>query len=198
MTTGMNDQLEPLGEVGVTWRYDNITYNYLKTVLEIATGLSLGELSRAWLFAPLGMDSSRWVARSVVRPDGRATTGLESTARDLALFGAMVLRGGDDVAPSAYLASLGRPGSVENPAWGLCWWNNDQSHHRLPMTESEVRPGPVVPGAPGDTITARGAAENRLFVVPSLDLVVARTVKPTPGERPVPFDARFWELLTGS
>ena len=111
---------------------------------------------------------------------------------------AMVLRGGDDMAPSAYLASLGRPGSAENPAWGLCWWNNSQAYHRLPRTESEVRPGPVFPGAPADTMAARGAAENRLFVVPSLDLVVARTVEPTPGERPAPFDARFWELLTGA
>ena len=40
--------------------------------------------------------------------------------------------------------------------------------------------------------------ENRLFVVPSLDLVVARAAKPVErGERPVPFDRRFWELLAG-
>ena len=197
MTTGVDDELQLLGTVGVTWRYDNMSYNYLKTVLETVTDLSLAELSEAWLFGPLGMGSTRWVERSVLRPDGRAITGLLSTARDIARFGTMVRRGGDGLAPQSYVGSLGRPGSEENPAWGLCWWNNDQPHHRLPRAESEVRIGPVVPGAPADTITARGAAENRLYVVPSLDLVVARTFAPVRGERPTPFDAGFWEALVG-
>lgn len=93
--------------------------------------------------------------------------------------------------------SLARPGSEANPAWGLCWWNNDQPHHRLPRTESELQVGPVIPRAPADTIAARGAAENRLFVVPSLDLVIARTTAPVPGERPAPFDEPFWTRLLG-
>ena len=196
MTTGLDAELRPLGAVGVTWRYDNVSYNYLKTVLEVVTGLPLPELSRAWVFDPLGMGSTHWVERSVVRPDGKAITGLVSTARDLARFGTMVLRRGDGLVPPAYVASLGRPGSEDNPAWGLCWWNNDQAHHRLPRAEAEVRTGPVVPGAPADTITARGAAENRLFVVPSLDLVVARTFAPVAGERPDAFDAGFWAALS--
>ena len=105
--------------------------------------------------------------------------------------------GGGGVAPADYVRSLGKPGSEANPAWGLCWWNNDQPHHRLPRRESELQAGPVIPGAPADTIAARGAAENRLFLVPSLDLVVARTTVPVPGERPVPFDEPFWTRLLG-
>ncbi|MDJ0770116.1 MAG: serine hydrolase domain-containing protein [Ilumatobacter sp.] len=198
MTTGMDDELRPLGEVGVSWRYDNVAYNYLKTVLEIVTGTSLSEVTRAWLFEPLGMDSTSWVERPVLRPDGRPITGLLSTARDLARFGAMVLAGGNGVAPSAYLGSLGRPGSGENPAWGLCWWNNDQRHHRLPRAESKVQHGSVTPQAPADMIAARGAMENHLYVVPSLDLVVARTAKPVRrGRSPVSFDRSFWEVLAG-
>ena len=198
MTTGMDDALRPLGEVGVSWRYDNISYNYLKTVLEVVTGLSLSEVSRVWLFEPLAMGSTRWVERPVLRPDGKPITGLLSTARDLARFGAMVLAGGDGVAPAEFLDSLGRPGSEENPAWGLCWWNNNQTHHRLPRRESELQRGSVTPEAPADAIVARGAMENRLFVVPSLELVVARTAKPvTRGTRPVLFDRPFWEAIVG-
>ena len=197
MTTGLDDELRPLGEVGVTWRYDNISYNYLATLLEIVTGQTLADLSQSWLFGPLGMGSTQWVERAVFRPDGVAITGLESTARDLAGFGSMILAGSGGVAPPDYVRSLGTPGSEANPAWGLCWWNNDQPHHRLPRRESELQAGPVIPGAPADTIAARGAAENRLFVVPSLDLVVARTTVPVPGERPVPFDEPFWTRLLG-
>ena len=198
MTTGVDAQLRPLGEVGVSWRYDNVSYNYLKTVLEIATDRSLNDLTEEWLCEPLGMDSTSWVDRAVLRPDGKPITGLWSTAGDLARFGAMVLAGGEGVATAGHVASLGRPGSEENPSWGLCWWNNDQGHHRLPRRESEVQPGPVMPEAPADTIAARGAMENRLYVVPSLDLVVARTAVPVGrGQRPVPFDRPFWKALAG-
>ncbi len=199
MTTGMDDELRPLGEVGVTWRYNNIAYNYLKTVLEIVTGLSLSEMTRAWLTGPLDMGSTAWVERPVLRPDGRPITGLASTAADLARFGAMILHGGDGIAPNDYLRSVARPGSAENPSWGLCWWNNDQTHHRLPRREADIRPGPITPEAPPDTITARGALENYLFVVPSLDLVVARTARPLETrQRPDRFDGPFWRLLTGT
>ncbi|MEM9650681.1 MAG: serine hydrolase [Actinomycetota bacterium] len=197
MTTGMDDELRPLGEVGVTWRYNNIAYNYLKTVLESVTGRSMDEISKSWLFEPLGMTSSRWVDRQVMRPDGQPVTGLLSTAHDLARFGMMVLTGGGDVVPADHLRLLGRPGSVENPAWGLCWWNNDQAHHRLPRSPSEQRPGRITPEAPEDLIAARGAVENRLYLVPSLDLVVARTAKPVGRHaRPEPFDRPFWQTLT--
>ena len=198
MTTGVDDELRPLGEIGVSWRYDNISYNHLKTVLETVTGRSLTEISHEWLFEPLDMGSTGWVDRSVRLPDGRPISGLLSTARDLARFGAMVLVGGDGVAPPDYLRQLGRPGSHENPAWGLCWWNNDQTHHRFPRRESELRRGVVTPEAPTDMISARGAMENYLYVVPSLGLVVARTAKPVErGRRPVRFDRPFWQAMTG-
>ena len=45
-------------------------------------------------------------------------------------------------------------------------------------------------------IAARGAMENYLYVVPSLDLVVARTARPIKrGQGPTGFDRRFWEAL---
>lgn len=198
MTTGVDGDLRPLGEVGTTWRYDNVSYNYLKTLLEIVSGRSMSELTEEWLLAPLGMTSTSWVERRVTRPDGRAITGLLSTAADLARFGSLVLAGGEGIVPAEHFALIGRPGSEENPAWGLCWWNNDQPHHRLPGSESEVRDGPPVPGAPPDTLTARGAMENRLYVVPSLDLVVARTFRAVSrDQRPIRFDQRFWDLLSG-
>ena len=196
MTTGVDNMLRPLGEVGVSWRYDNVSYNYLKTVLEVVTDRTLSEVTADWLCDPLGMSSTRWVDRPVERPDGRPITGLLSTARDLARFGSFILAGGEGIAPRGYIEKLGNPGSSENPSWGRCWWNNDQVHHRLPRRESEVRRGPPVPDAPPDMIMARGAIENRLCVVPSLDLVVARTTAPVVlGERPTPFDQPFWQLL---
>jgi CubicO group peptidase (beta-lactamase class C family) len=202
MTTGMDDELGPLGTIDKTWRYNNTAYNYLKKILCLHTGQSLDELSREWLFEPLAMVDTRWVERSQQLPDGTPVTGLLSTARDLAQVGLMVLNGGKvnggDVIPGHFLQQLARPGSDENPAWGLCWWNNDQDKYRIPMSEEKSQSGPAIPGAPSDLIAARGAFENYLYVVPSEDLVVARTAKPPTEKQQHPsFESEFWSLMVG-
>jgi hypothetical protein len=84
------------------------------------------------------------------------------------------------------------------------------------MREEKLIQGVPNPQAPADMISARGAFENVLNIVPSMQLIVARTAKertrvaakvnetqgrPTQkGEakatKPAPFERTFWELLT--
>ena len=196
MTTGMDDALAPLGEIGKTWRYNNTAYNYLKKILERHTGLSLNELTRQWLLAPLHMNNTQWIDRDTLLPDGRPFSGLSSTAADLAKLGTLVLNSGrsfgEVLVPAHYIDTLSKPGSQENPAWGLCWWNNNQTHFKLPMREHKRVTGVPLSAAPPDLIAARGALENGLYVVPSLDLVVARTARPG---APIKFEQPFWDLL---
>ena len=116
-----------------------------------------------------------------------------STANDLAALGTVVMDAdGSSFVPAYYLERMVAPGSSENPAWGFCWWNNAQSHYKVPMREEKTRQGPVMPGAPADTIAARGALENGLYVIPSRKLVIARTSlrESKPG-----FEQRLFELL---
>lgn len=195
MTTGMDDRLGPLGRTNESWRYDNTSYNHLKRVLQRRSGLDLQQLSDEWLLGPLGMTDTRWVDRGRDLPDGTPITGLLSTAEDLAAFGAMVLDGGRGLVPEAHLATLARPGSAENPAWGRCWWNNSSPHHLLPRREEIQRRGPILPHGPDDLIAARGAAENFLHIVPSLDLVLARTSDRSPRAAPTNVESKLWELL---
>ncbi len=199
MTTGMDDGLKPKGIPGETWRYNNTAYNYLKKILTIQSAMGLEELTRLWLLEPLAMTETRWIEREVKLPDGTPVTGLLSTARDLSRLGMMVLNDGDGIIPKHYLELMSRPGSKENPAWGLCWWNNNSETFRVPMREDKVYTGPLVPTAPADLIAARGARGNYLFVVPSCDLVVARTTRPAtvePPGRTIPgFEREFWSLL---
>jgi hypothetical protein len=100
--------------------------------------------------------------------------------------------------PKYYIDQIAKPGSNENPAWGWCWWNNNQSSFRLPMREEKLIQGVPNPQAPADMISARGAFENILNVVPSMQLIVARTTKERTGmpTKPAPFERTFWELLT--
>jgi CubicO group peptidase (beta-lactamase class C family) len=216
MTTGMNDELAAQGVVGESWRYNNVAYNYLKRILEEQTGQSMQALSKQWLFESAAMNSTHWVERAQVLPDGRPLTGLMSTANDIVKLGELVLKHGDGLVPKYYIDQIAKPGSNENPAWGWCWWNNNQSSFRLPMREEKLIQGVPNPLAPADMISARGAFENVLNIVPSMQLIVARTAKERTGvpakvnetqgratqegeakaAKPAPFERTFWGLLT--
>ncbi len=182
MTTGMDDELNPLGTINETWRYNNTAYNYLKKILCVHTDLTLNQLSQAWLFDVLCMSKTNWVDRPARLPDGTPFTGLTSTAEDLAKLGMLVLNegqyDGSQLVAAHFLKQMVKPGSEQNPAWGYCWWNNHSSHYLIPMREEKVREGNLIPEAPNDLVAARGMLMNGLYVVPSLDLVVARTAMP--------------------
>lgn len=199
MTTGMDDELALNGEINKTWRYNNTAYQYLKDVLVLQSDLSLQSLSEQWLFEPLEMKHSQWIDREQLTPAGKPFTGLLSTAADLCKVGQLVLQNGchdgQTLVPDYFVESMVQPGSDENPAWGWCWWNNCSKHHRLAMREANPVDGPILPNAPPDLVAARGAYGNYLHVVPSMELVIARTALPKKEKPAVNFEQALWEVL---
>jgi len=199
MTTGMDDELAPLGEINKTWRYNNTAYQYLKEILTQQSDMTLQDLSAAWLFETLGMQETRWVDRPQRMPNGQAFTGLLSTAGDLAKIGELVLGQGkwvdQQVVPRHFIQKMSEPGSEENPAWGWGWWNNSATHYVQPMREKSVVQGKLIPEAPGDLVAARGAYGNFLYVVPSLALVIVRTCHRRTGKPRQEFEKQLWHLL---
>ncbi|MEM7080295.1 MAG: serine hydrolase domain-containing protein [Pseudomonadota bacterium] len=201
MTTGMTDELTPEGEPGRDWRYNNTAYNYLKRILCEMTDLDLQSLTMSWLGEKIGWRESRWLEREQVLPDGRPFTGLLMSGADMARLGLLVLgEGAWDgervVRDRAYWQAMFTPGSQANPAWGYYWWRNDQPHHIFPFIDRSFA-GPVVPEAPADMCMAMGAMDNRVYVLPSRQLVcVRRGAKALePGVRGS-FDRQLWALLS--
>jgi len=199
MTTGMDDELAPLGEINKTWRYNNTAYQYLKEILTQQSDMALQDLSDAWLFRHLGMQETRWVDQSRRMPNGKAFTGLQSTAGDLAKIGEFVLAegkwAGRQIVPGHFVRRMFEPGSEENPAWGWGWWNNSATHYVQPMREKNVVQGKLIPDAPRDLVLARGAYGNFLYVVPSQALVIVRTCYPQTGKPRQEFEKQLWALL---
>lgn len=199
MTTGMDDELALEGEINTTWRYNNTAYQYLKDVLTQQSDLTLQQLSEQWLFAPLGMSQSHWVDRDQKTPAGKPFTGLLSSAKELSKLGELVLGNGcyeqQTLVPDYFIEAMVQPGSEQNPAWGWCWWNNCSSHHLLAMREPNPVSGPIIPAAPADLVAARGAYGNYLHVVPSLDLVIARTARAAKQKPAINFEQAIWEAL---
>lgn len=158
---------------GEKWFYNTIAYAQLFKVIGIAADEDPHVLTRTWVTEPLGMSDTQWAERPWAKsvPDGAASIGLATTARDLARLGLMVLAGGkwkdQAVVDSELLAEALKPSQDLNSGYGYLWWLNGDTER------------PVIEPAPNDLVACFGVGQKKLYVVPSLDLVVTRL-----GDRP--------------
>jgi CubicO group peptidase (beta-lactamase class C family) len=166
-------------------------------VVEAVTGRDRNDVTREWLTDKVGMSHSSWTLRSWSDPAIGAA--FSTTARDLARMGLMLQAGGrwaDEIliADSAHLEEMLSPSQSLNPAYGYLWWLNGQDFSLATGARAARRGGPLVPSAPADLVAMQGALDRKLYIVPSLDLVVARLGDSgaADGES---FNDSFWESL---
>jgi CubicO group peptidase (beta-lactamase class C family) len=197
MTTGLTPALEHDAKPGSKWLYNTPAYHRLLRIVAAAAGLDRNEVTREWLTGPLGMRDSRWEPRPWA--SSAIATGFAASARDLARFGLLILAGGTwngetVVEDTAYLTEMLRPSQALNPSYGLLWWVNDQASSMSWAIPPVTTAGPLIPAAPPDLIAAQGARDRKLYVVPSLDLVVAR-LGDNGSLEGSSFNDAFWERL---
>ncbi len=197
MTSGLADDMTFEAAAGTRWRYNNAACGQTLLVLAAAEKQSISGLTRTWLTSRIGMGDSSWVA-PVEPPGGDERLQFWTTARDLARFGLLMLadgrwKGEDVIADRAYLRAALQPSQPLNPAYGYLWWRNGQAWFL--RGAGDRTEGPLIPAAPADLFSAHGAQEKKLYVVPSLDLVVTRLGK-VPGPAILPtFPNEFWKRL---
>ncbi len=194
MTSGLSPTLEYQAPVGRVWLYNTRAYSRLVDVLEAVTGIEIGQITKSWLTDPVGMDDTAWRQRPWVTPAMDANPiGLFTTARDLARFGELMLAGGVFQGRRVVSERLCRSGrrTIAEPQPGI---RPPVVVERLAVAHRSWRfPATrlLAPAAPGDMYAAQGALGRKVYVVPSLDLVVVRL-----GDSPDnDFNQRFWELL---
>ena len=207
MTSGLATDLSYQQAPGEKWMYNTNAYSQLVPVLEAATGLSVDASTSQWLTVPTGMTRSSWEPRPWVRPGADANrVGFRTTARDLARLGILVQSGGrwngeDLLGDSTFLTESLRPSQELNPSYGLLWWLNGGSRvlgrwvSRGAPSPTAVAEEPVlgmlIPTAPDDLVAAQGALGRKLYIVPSLNLIVTRL-----GDRPeTEFNAELWRRV---
>jgi CubicO group peptidase (beta-lactamase class C family) len=195
MTSGLRDDLTFEAAAGTRWRYNTPAYARTVAVIAAAAKKSPNDLTREWLTGRIGMNDSRWVSRGLGNSEVAANAlGFATTARDLARFGLLILTQGEwngetVIADRDYLRAALRPSQTLNPSYGYLWWLNGQP--AVARGAGELVKGPLIPTAPSDLVAALGAVDRKLYVVPSLDLVVTRL-----GNSAAPtFQNEFWRLL---
>jgi len=153
---------------GEEWNYNGGLTHVMAAVLERATKRPIEEYARAKLFAPLGIDTVEWVGDLAGMP--AAASGLRLRARDMAKFGSLFLHGGQwsgkQVIPARWVENSTRRHFAFRPrtgadstgqfGYGHFWWYNC---FPTPAGLIEVR-------------TAVGNGQQRIFVMPGLDMAV--------------------------
>ncbi len=148
---------------------------------------------------PLGLDSQRYLSDRAGNP--LLSAGWMLTAREWARMGRIALAGGVPVVGRGAMRASFR-GSAANPAYALGWWNNRaapggrefdfEDMLERDWQRQDWRDAVICRDAPPDLVACMGSGYQRLFVIPSLDLVVVRQ-----GGGGRFSDARFLRLLLG-
>lgn len=147
----------------------------------------------------LGLGSQRYLQDRAGNP--LLASGWLLSARQWAKLGEIALNGGAPIVSSGSMAQCWR-GSGANRAFSLGWWNNrhapggrefDIEAMLIPRWQRQSWGGAVLcRDAPGDLVACIGSGNQRLYVIPSMNLVVVRQAS---GGRFS--DGRFLRLLMG-
>ena len=160
------------GLPGSGWAYNDVRVNLLCLALTELWRQPLGEVLAERVMQPLGGSTSwSWHGydRSFLRTNDRDIAvvsggahwggGLFMSARDLALIGIALARGGHPVLSKEYVSLCWSPCAVR-PTYGYLWWLNDQRN--------------VIPQAPASGRCARGnGGRHLLWIDPDRELVIA-------------------------
>ena len=164
---------------GTRWNYNDAAYRLLFYIIEEAANETLPEFSQRSLFGPIGMNATTWVNRQEQLLGATIDNyqWLDFPALDAARFGLLALRKGSWNGAQLVSADwINQSATAQHPfapTYGRLWWLNASPVHELPG-EHRQRSGPIAPDAPPDTFAALGALDQKIWVVPSLDLVVVR------------------------
>jgi CubicO group peptidase (beta-lactamase class C family) len=163
---------EALHEPGTVFNYSSGDTMLMSGVIEQATGMNAYEYGKEKLFDRIGMDMVDWWEDA----GGHTLTFccLDTPTRQFAQFGQLFLQNGEwegeQVVPAEWVARSTAPWEVA-PWYAMQWW--------IAGLEPEY---------PNDMYRGTGYDGQYLYVVPSLDMVIARngSYSKMPGEAVAP------------
>lgn len=181
MTTGLDDGVADSdcttpdclvykADAGSRWAYHNAPYTIMDKVIEAASGKSFQTYFQQKIRDRIGM-KGLWVKSGYNNVYG-------SDARSMARFGLLLLNKGkwdqtEILKDKDYFNAQTNTSQNLNPSYGYLTWLNGKSNYMLPAVQT-VFPGPLAPNAPADMYCALGKNDQKIYVVPSQNLVVIR------------------------
>jgi len=156
-----------VADPGEVWDYCDPAYVHLTLIFTQVMEREIDEFMQERIFRRIGIENYLWNRMGGAGHLGPHTTpnsDLHLNARDLARFGYLMARKGiwegEQLVPPWWTELVTRSSQKLNPNYGYGWWVNTE--------------GTLWPGVPKDAFALMGYASSRCYIVPSLDLVVAR------------------------
>lgn len=166
---------------GSVFQYNNASSQALVMLLERATGRRYAQYLSERIWRPIGAsDAALWMDRVGGQPRGFCC--LFATARDWLRVGRLILdrgRVGDaQVLPAAWIDAMTTP-SPRNPLFGMNLWlgspkGTERTYNRH-TTRAKASAFHSAPFAAPDVIFIDGFGGQRVYIIPSLELVIVRT-----------------------
>lgn len=201
MTTGLNENvpddncvtpacLTYRADAGTSWYYYNAPYRLVQDVVAAASGKTFFNYSKEKLFDKIGINTA-FTFNYI----------LYCTTREAARFGSFILRKGEwngtqILTDQNYFNAMTNTSQTYNLSYGYLWWLNGKASTMSPGS-SLVFPVSLAPDAPKDMIMALGKDDKKIYVVPSLNIVVVRLGDNAGASvlGPSSFDNELWAKL---
>lgn len=201
MSSGLNDEKELviksnltyLADAGTRWSYHNV-FQKLMDVVAAASKQDFEVYFNSKLKNKIGMDGF-WNY-------GPIFTIYNSSTRSMARFGLLALKNGkwkeEQIINETYFKESISISQTINPSYGYLWWLNGKSKYMVPGGQT-VYQGALVPNAPADMFAAMGAEDQRIYVIPSKNMVVIRMGDASDPANPnfalSGFDTALWDKI---
>lgn len=176
-------KMQPVEAPGKRFDYNNNDANLLGIIVQRATGRRYADYLSEKLWKPLGLHEARLY---LDREGGNPVVAccILSQPRDWAKIGQLLLQkgkwNGRQVADPAWLAAMAMP-SKPYRGYGYQLWVGDQTISPTRAANADRNAEwQSEPFAAPDLVTLRGYGFQRVWVVPSLDLVIVRAGKSWP------------------
>ncbi len=164
---------------GSEFQYSNANSQLLLILLERATGKRYADYLSSRLWQPLGAaDASLWMDRPGGLPRGFCC--LFASARDWLKLGRLILDEGRvgerQLIPAEWIAAMQQPAAT-NANFGLHLWLGSPPQRERRYNDYTVKAFHSAPFAARDIVYIDGFGGQRVYVVPSLQLVIVRLGK---------------------
>jgi CubicO group peptidase (beta-lactamase class C family) len=178
MTSGIEDilntddvtpaSLQYKADAGTRWAYHNV-YVKLQDVVVQATNQPWNNYFNTRLRDKIGMDGT-WF-------NSGNNSVYASTTRSMARFGLLMLNKGkwenSVILNENYCTAATTTSQNINIGYGYLWWINGKSSYHLPQSQLQFS-GSIIPSAPNDMYMALGKNDQKIYIIPSKNMVVIR------------------------
>ena len=162
------ENLQYIADAGDRWAYHGV-FLKLQDVISNASNQTWTNYFNTKLKDKIGM-SGTWIPFE-------STNVYWSTTRSMARFGLLTFANGtwenSQIVSANYITEATNTSQDINEAYGYLWWLNGKNSYHLPQTQFEFI-GALIPNAPNDMYAALGKNDQKIYVVPSKDLVIVR------------------------